>query len=60
MQDGKWNEKYFFEKLDFMMEAAQTFAQRRREFIQSHKHLYPYFFFYNKSLDTFFNIISVV
>lgn len=60
MQNGKWNEKYFFEKLDFMMEAAETFAQRRRKFIESHKELYPYFFFYNKSLDTFFNIISVV
>ncbi len=60
MQDGKWNEEFFYEKLDFMMEACQNFAQKRRKFIESHKELYPYFFFYNKSLDTFFNVLSIV
>ncbi len=59
MEDGKWNREKFYAKLEFMLEAAQTFAQRRREFIEAHKALYPYFFFYNKSLDTFFNVLSV-
>lgn len=59
-EDGWWNEKLFFEKLDFMLEAGQNFAQKRRKFIEEHKELYPYFFYYNKSLDTFFNVMSVV
>jgi ribonucleoside-triphosphate reductase len=43
-----------------MLEAAQHFAQQRRKFIEDHKELYPYFFYYNRSLDTFFNVLSVV
>jgi hypothetical protein len=43
-----------------MLEAAQHFAQKRRRFIEEHKQLYPYFFYYNRSLDTFFNVLSVV
>ncbi len=61
-QKSDWSrdEKRFFELLDFLLEAAQYFAQKRRKFILDHKELYPYFFFYNKSLDTYFNVISVV
>jgi len=58
--NNEWDEKMFFEKLDFMLEAAQHFAQQRRKFIENHKDLYPYFFYYNKSLDTFFNVLSIV
>lgn len=56
----EWNREKFYKKLDFILEAAQHFAQTRRKFVEAHKELYPYFFFYNKSLDTFFNIISLV
>jgi len=59
-EDGTWNKKLFFEKLDFILQAAQSFAQKRRNFIEDHKELYPYFFYYNKSLSTFFNVISIV
>lgn len=59
-KDGKWDREKFFKKLDFIMEAAQNFAQKRRKFVEDNKSLYPYFFYYNKNLDTFFNILSVV
>ena len=58
-ENGKWNKKKFFSYLDTMLEATQHFAQSRRKFIEAHKELYPYFFYYNKSLDTFFNVLSV-
>ncbi|MEF2175780.1 MAG: anaerobic ribonucleoside-triphosphate reductase [Candidatus Absconditabacteria bacterium] len=58
--NGNWNKEKFYERLDFILEAAECFAQRRRKFIEAHKELYPYFFFYNKSLATFFNVLSVV
>ncbi len=56
----KWDKEKFFKYLDLMLEAAQNFAQKRRKFIEEHKELYPYFFYYNRSLDTFFNVLSVV
>ena len=59
-KEWNWNEEKFFKYLDLMLEAAQYFAQKRRKFIEEHKELYPYFFYYNKSLDTFFNVLSVV
>ena len=59
-KNWNWNKEKFFKYLDLMLEAAQHFAQKRRKFIEDHKELYPYFFYYNRSLDTFFNVISVV
>lgn len=55
-----WNKEKFYKYLDTMLEAAQHFAQQRRKFILEHKELYPYFFYYNKSLDTYFNVLSIV
>jgi len=55
-----WDKEKFFKYLDLILEAAQHFAQQRRKFIEDHKELYPYFFYYNRSLDTFFNVLSVV
>lgn len=60
MQDWKWNKEMFYEYLDFMLEACEHFAQQRRNFIESNKELYPYFFYYNKSLASYFNVLSVI
>lgn len=60
IENWKFNKDKFYERLEFIMEACQNFAQKRRKFIEDNKELYPYFFFYNKSLDTFFNVLSVV
>ena len=59
-KNWKWDKDKFYEHLDFMLEAAEHFAQQRRKFIEDHKELYPYFFYYNKSLETFFNVLSIV
>ncbi len=59
-KNKKWNKEKFFYFLDIMLEAAQHFAQKRRKFIEKNKKLYPYFFYYNRSLDTYFNVISIV
>lgn len=59
-KDWSFDKGKFFEKLDLMLESVQDFAQKRRNFIENHKELYPYFFYYNKSLETFFNVISIV
>ena len=60
MENWEWNKEKFYRYLDFMLEAAEHFAQKRRHFIEAHKELYPYFFYYNRSLDTFFNVLSIV
>lgn len=59
MKDGNWDREFFYDQLEFMLEATQHFAQQRRKFIEAHKELYPYFFYYNRSLETFFNVLSV-
>lgn len=58
--NGEWDREIFYKYLDTVMESAEDFAQKRRNFIEEHKELYPYFFYYNKSLDSFFNILSIV
>lgn len=54
---GDWD--IYFTILDDLMEKAEELAQAKRCFIEAHKELYPYFFFYNQSLDSYFNVISI-
>ncbi|HRT03800.1 MAG TPA: anaerobic ribonucleoside-triphosphate reductase, partial [Candidatus Diapherotrites archaeon] len=54
---GDWD--IYFTMLDDLLEKAEELAQTKRKFIEEHKDLYPYFFFYNHSLDTYFNVISI-
>ncbi len=54
---GDWD--LYFELLDDLMEKAQEAAQVKRKFLEENKELYPYFFYYNDSLDSYFNVLSV-
>lgn len=54
---GDWD--LYFEMLDDLMEKAQELAQTKRKFLEENKELYPYFFYYNNSLDSYFNVLSI-
>ena len=42
-----------------MLDKARSVLNKKREFIENHKELYPTFFFYMKDLSTMFNTISI-
>ncbi len=54
---GNWLQ--YYEILDEIMEVLEASAQAKRKFIEDNKELYPYFFHYNESLDSYFNVLSV-
>jgi ribonucleoside-triphosphate reductase len=57
VSQGDWD--LYFELLDDLLEKAQELAQAKRRFLEENTELYPYFFYYNESLDSYFNVLSV-
>ena len=59
-----WLSKGDFEKikemLSYLIENAVIFLNKKREWILKNKDLFPYFIYYNKNLDTYFNSISTI
>lgn len=54
---GDWD--LYYKLLGELMDTVQELAQRKREFIQQNMDLYPYWSYYNKSLDSYYNVISI-
>ena len=54
---GNWD--IYYHLLEQLLETAQQTAQAKRKFIQEHLELYPYWSFYNESLDSYYNVMSV-
>lgn len=53
------NKVSLFRHLEEILELARKVLNKKREFIENHKDLYPTFFFYIKDLSTMFNTISI-
>ncbi|WP_448588586.1 anaerobic ribonucleoside-triphosphate reductase [Thermocrinis sp.] len=53
------NKKSLFEQLKDMLLKARSVLNKKREFIEKNKNLYPTFFHYMKDLSTMFNTISL-
>ncbi len=53
------NKEALFEHLKDILHKARNVLMKKREFIESHKELYPTFFYYMKDLSTMFNTISL-
>lgn len=53
------NRKTLKKHLREIMELARSVLNKKREFIEEHKELYPTFFYYVKDLSTMFNTISL-
>lgn len=54
---GDWT--LYFTMLDYLLEICQKTAQEKRKFIEEHLELYPYWAFYNESLDSYYNVLSI-
>jgi len=54
---GNW--ELYYEMLENLLEVAQQTAQEKRKFIQNNLELYPYWSFYNESLDAYYNVMSI-
>ncbi len=48
------------EMLKYLIDSAIEILNKKRQWILENKDLYPYFFYYNKNLDTYFNSISTI
>ncbi len=48
------------EMLKYLIDSAIEILNKKRKWINDNKELYPYFFYYNKNLDTYFNSISTI
>ena len=53
------NRESLFEHLKDILAKARSVLNKKREFIESHRELYPTFFYYMKDLSTLFNTISL-
>ncbi len=53
------NKESLFEHLKDILYKARNVLNKKREFIEEHKELYPTFFYYMKDLSTLFNTISL-
>ncbi|MDQ7038584.1 MAG: anaerobic ribonucleoside-triphosphate reductase [Aquificota bacterium] len=53
------NKERLFEHLRDILLKARSVLNKKREFIEDHRDLYPTFFFYMKDLSTLFNTISL-
>ena len=53
------NRESLFEHLGDILDRARSVLNKKREFIDSHRELYPTFFYYMKDLSTLFNTISL-
>jgi len=53
------NRESLFEHLYDILQKARSVLNKKREFIDNHKELYPTFFYYMKDLSTLFNTISL-
>ena len=53
------NRKELFNHLLDILEKARSVLNKKREFIETHRELYPTFFYYMKDLSTMFNTISL-
>lgn len=54
---GNWD--MYYQILGELMDTIQDLAQRKRAFIRENMDLYPYWSFYNTSLDSYYNVISI-
>ncbi|NPA41836.1 MAG: ribonucleoside-triphosphate reductase [Aquificae bacterium] len=53
------NKESLFKHLEDILEKARSVLNKKREFIENHRGLYPTFFYYMKDLSTMFNTISL-
>ncbi|GAB6065733.1 ribonucleoside triphosphate reductase [Aquifex pyrophilus] len=53
------NKRSLFKHLEEILLMARNVLNKKREFIEEHKELYPTFFFYIRDLSTLFNTISI-
>ena len=53
------NKERLFKHLEDILEKARSVLNKKREFIDKHRDLYPTFFYYMKDLSTLFNTISL-
>jgi ribonucleoside-triphosphate reductase len=54
---GNWT--LYYDMLTFLLETCQKTAQEKRQFILDHLELYPYWSYYNESLDSYYNVMSI-
>ncbi|HIQ31809.1 MAG TPA: ribonucleoside-triphosphate reductase [Aquifex aeolicus] len=53
------NKKTLFKHLGDILQKVRVVLNKKREFIEKHKDLYPTFFYYMKDLSTMFNTVSL-
>lgn len=56
VSQGDWS--IYYAILDYLLVKCAEAAMKKRQFILNNKELYPYFFFYNENLDSYYNVIS--